>query len=96
MSDWPIYQSRKAIQAAKIVRIARDPSGNIVEGIWVRPEGALQDERFEPTVPRTAAKAAPGRYAILSSDGFKDIWSANELEEGYICRLNADRKDHAA
>ena len=87
MTDWPKYESHKIVQAAKITRIEEINSGSgigilQVRIIWVRPDGAPEEE-FVPTEPAMVARAEVGGYAMLYPDGFKSISPAKAFEDGY-------------
>lgn len=87
-SNWPVYESHKVVWAAKIVGVERNHAGGqIVQKIWVRPDGAQHDndpiEEFWPTVAEMAEKAEVGGWAILYPDGYRSVSPAKAFEEGY-------------
>lgn len=90
MSDWPEYETRKRVRAAKIVGVELEPGGEKVSRLMINPGSGVPWEHFVPTEPTMMEHVRDGNgYALLYPDGFRSVIQSPKFEATAV-RVGAD------
>lgn len=92
MVEWPEYETRKRVRAAKILAI-RLPGDTLPSEILVQAfEGAVI-EGFLPSEPAMIGRVDIGDYAIVYPDGFRSVNTKANFEATAVLVEDAPKPD---